>query len=117
VAEADRLAKGISDATVARLADADHVARLKVIGNASELRFSFRPPDLKQMGEALGADFVVLGQLRRDDRSYRLLAHLIRVSDQTHLWANAYDRGAMSLADQSNLADAIAGEVTRRVAR
>jgi DNA-binding winged helix-turn-helix (wHTH) protein/TolB-like protein len=106
--ELDRVAKGVSDATVARLAESD---RLRVIGNASGLTFSFRPPDMKAMGESLGAQYLVLGQMKRDARVMRVVAHLIRVSDQTHVWAHTYDTDTLDLSQQSSIADAIAGAV------
>ena len=117
IADVDRLAKGLSDTTVARLADPARLTHLRVIGNASDLRFTFKPPDLKRMGESLGAEFIVLGQVKRDDEAYRVVAHLIRVSDQTHVWAATFDRPSLTLAVQSDLGEAIAREVSARVAR
>jgi DNA-binding winged helix-turn-helix (wHTH) protein len=52
-AEFDRLAKGVSDAAVVRLASPDRVARLRVIGNATDVFFSFRPRDMKSMGSSV----------------------------------------------------------------
>jgi TolB-like protein/DNA-binding winged helix-turn-helix (wHTH) protein len=114
-ADQDRTAKGISDTTVARLADPARLRQLKVVGNAASLRFTFRPPDLKAMGEGLGAEFIVLGQVKEDAAGFRVVAHLIRVSDQTHVWAETFDRAALSLADQAAVAEAIATAVAGRV--
>lgn len=110
----DRVAKGVSDATVARLAESD---RLRVIGNASGLTFTFRPPDMKAMGESLGAQYLVLGQMKRDDRGMRIVAHLIRVSDQTHVWAHTYDTDTLDLPQQSAIANDIAHAVAGRVGK
>jgi len=112
VPDLDRVAKGVSDATVARLAEASN---LRVIGNASGLTLSFRPADMKAMGEALGAQYLVLGQMKRDDRQMRIVAHLIRVSDQTHVWATTFDRPTLDLPAQSEIADLIARAVTARI--
>ena len=112
--ELDRLAKGVSDATVARLADSK---RLRVIGNASNLTFSFRPPDMKAMGESLGAEYLVLGQMKKDARQMRIVAHLIRVSDQTHVWASTYDGETLDLPQQAMVANAVAAAVEARVGR
>ena len=112
--ELDRVAKGVSDATVANLAARNG---LLVIGNASGLKFSFRPPDMKALGESLGAQYLVLGQVKRDALQMRVVAHLIRVSDQTHLWANTYDRPALDLSQQAAIASEIAGAVTLRVGK
>jgi TolB-like protein/DNA-binding winged helix-turn-helix (wHTH) protein len=113
----DRIAKGVSDATVARLTTPERLPRFGVIGNAAVLRFTFVPRDLKAMGDTLGAEYIVLGQVKRDERGFRIVAHLIRVSDQTHVWASTFDRGALDLAEQSAIAEAIAQAVTDHVGR
>ena len=110
----DPLAKGVSDATVARLAATN---RLRVIGNASGLTFSFRPPDMKAMGESLGAQYLVLGQMKRDARRMRIVAHLIRVADQTHVWATTYDSPTLDLPQQDAIASEIAAAVTQRIGK
>jgi DNA-binding winged helix-turn-helix (wHTH) protein/TolB-like protein len=113
----DRLAKGVSDATVVRLTTPERLPRFGIIGNAAALRFTFVPRDLKAMGDGLGAQYIVLGQLKRGERGFRLVAHLIRVSDQTHVWANAFDRASLDLQDQSAVAEAIAQAVSDHVSR
>jgi TolB-like protein len=50
--------------------------------------------------------------MKRDDRRTRIVAHLIRVSDQTHVWAQTYDSDTLDLAAQA----AIAGEIAKAVA-
>ncbi len=115
-AEFDRLSKNLSDMAVARLAIPERIERLKVIGNAS-VRFSFVPRDLKAIGESLDAQYILLGQVTRDDRRIRVIAHLIRSSDQSHLWANPYDRATLDLNGQSELAESIATAVIDRISR
>jgi TolB-like protein/DNA-binding winged helix-turn-helix (wHTH) protein len=115
--ELDRLAKGVSDAAVARLATPERLARMKVIGNASDLTFSFKPASMKATGESLGAQFLVLGQLKRDDRQMRIVAHLIRVSDQTHVWAKTYDTPVLDLPQQADIAEQIAKAVVATLPR
>ena len=110
----DRVAKGVSDAAVVKLAEAK---QLRVIGNASGVTFSFRPPDMKQMGESLGAQYLVLGQMKRDARRMRIVAHLIRVSDQTHVWASTYDADSLDLAQQSTIGNEIAAAVRARLGK
>jgi len=106
----DRVAKGVSDAAVARLAAPELAASLLVIGNA-DVRFSFKPREMKATGDSLDAQYLLLGQLKKDDRGFRVVAHLIRVSDQTHLWAKTYDSETLDLPQQAVIADAIAGTV------
>ena len=108
----DRVAKGVSDAAVARLATPERLARLLVIGNASNVTFSFKPANMKALGDSLGAQYLLLGQMKKDDRRLRIVAHLIRVSDQTHLWAKTYDRDTLDLAEQAAIAEEIAQAVS-----
>jgi TolB-like protein/DNA-binding winged helix-turn-helix (wHTH) protein len=107
----DRVAKGVSDAAVARLATPERLARLLVIGNASNVTFSFKPANMKALGDSLGAQYLLLGQMKKDDRRLRIVAHLIRVSDQTHLWAKTYDTDTLDLAQQAAIAEEIAKSV------
>jgi TolB-like protein len=112
----DDLARGIADATVARLAAPGRVERLDVIGNSAALRRprSFR--DLKAIGQEVNAEYVVLAQVRRDDTRVRLIAHLIRVSDEAHVWAQTFDRPAFTLEVQAEIAEAIAASVAGKLA-
>lgn len=116
-ADLDRVAKGVSDATVARLATPERLSHLLVIGNATDLTFSFKPANMKVMGESLGAQYLLLGQMKRDDRRMRIVAHLIRVSDQTHLWAKTYDSDALDLPQQASIAEEIARSVAASIPR
>ena len=104
----------MSDATVARLAES---TRVKVIGNASGATFSFRPPDMKALGQSLGAQYLVLGQMQRGSRQMRIVAHLVRVSDQTHVWARTFDSDSLDLPQQSSIAEQIAAAVTQRIGK
>ena len=109
--EFDRIAGGVADATVSRLATPDRMLKVAVIGNAAVLRRprSFR--NLKTIGQELNAEYVVLAQVKSDNQRVRLIAHLIRVSDEAHVWSNTFDRDAFGLDVQAELAEAIAQAV------
>ena len=111
----DRVAVAIADQTVARLASPDRVGRLAVIGNAAALRRPRAFRDIQELGREVGADYVVLAQMKMDASNVRLIAHLIRVTDQAHLWAQTFDRPAFTLDVQSEIAEAIAVAVTARL--
>jgi TolB-like protein len=70
---------------------------------------------MKALGESLGAEYLVLGQMKKDDRQMRIVAHLIRVRDQTHVWAWTYDTDMLNLPEQTAIAEAIAKAVALRV--
>ena len=110
------LGQGIADATVARLAAPGRVDRLAVVGNSAALRQprSFR--DLKAIGQEASVEYVVLAQVKRDASKVRLIAHLIRVSDEAHVWAQTFDRDVFTLEAQADIAEQIAKAVADRLA-
>lgn len=84
-ADHDVLAGRLTDAVVVGLA-ADR--RYAVIGNSPLLRTERIFADARAIGTALDAAFVILGQLQQDETGLIVRAHLIRVSDETHVWAD-----------------------------
>lgn len=80
-ASLDRVADAAGDGVVAELTEAGH----EVIGNAAILRGPRSQRDPAQIGAALGARYVILCQLQNAPPKYRLLAHLIRLPEQTHV--------------------------------
>ena len=112
----DEVAKAIADQTVARLAAPERVAWLHVVGNSAALRRPRDFRDIKEIGRAVDVRYVVLAQMKVDASKVRLIAHLIRVSDEAHLWANSYDREAFSLDAQNEIAEDIASAVSKQLA-
>jgi DNA-binding winged helix-turn-helix (wHTH) protein/TolB-like protein len=106
--EHDLLARALGDATVARLAAPERTASLGVIGNAAALRNPFARGEVQQIARDLGADWVLIGQLKTDGSRLRLIAHLIRASDMTHLWAHTFDDDTFPLEAQTRTAESIA---------
>ncbi|MEY2529109.1 MAG: eukaryotic-like serine/threonine-protein kinase, partial [Verrucomicrobiota bacterium] len=87
------------------------VAELKVI-SATSVR-DFKPGarrDLREIGYALGARYVLEGNVRRANGRVRINARLTDVTTGAQLWAEQYDR---ELADVF----AIQGEIARQIAR
>jgi DNA-binding winged helix-turn-helix (wHTH) protein/TolB-like protein len=80
----DRIAGTLTDAVVVSLAEDP---RYGVIGNSPLLRTERIFADASKIGQALSADYVLLGQLQSGDAGLLVRAHLIRTSDQKHLWA------------------------------
>lgn len=111
----DRFAEGLTDNLVVEMTgtSAGHYA---VIGNASILLQprSFR--DVKTIGETLKVRYVVLGQVQRNDLSIRVLAHLIRLPEETHLTAARVECDASdALKSQADLAKRIASGFHRKL--
>ena len=112
----DEVAVAIADQTVARLATPERLTGLSVIGNAAALRRPRAFRDIKEIGRQVAADYVVLAQMKVDKSGVRLIAHLIRTSDESHIWADVFHRDAFTLEVQAALAEDIAAAVARRLA-
>ena len=81
----DSFTNNLSDAVVEQLTTWT-ASRDRVIGNAKIL-FEPRPErDLRTIASTLNASYIVLGQVQFAGDRIRILAHLIRASDQTHIW-------------------------------
>jgi TolB-like protein len=111
----DQVAVAIADQTVARLATRDRLPLLSVIGNSAVLRRPRAFRDIKEIGRGVDAQYVVLAQMKVDQSKVRLIAHLIRVSDEAHVWAESFDRDRFTLDVQAQIAEAIARAVTGRL--
>jgi DNA-binding winged helix-turn-helix (wHTH) protein/TolB-like protein len=113
--ELDSFVKGLTDQVVAQLTMSG-LDRYLVIGNASVLRIPREQRDLNTIASTLGSSYIVLGQLQRSGDRFRVLAHLIRMPDQTHVGVT---RTELPLEDllklQSDLARQIADEFNRKL--
>src|SRR5260370_3494838 len=69
-----------------------HSERLGVIARTSAMRYKNTSRSLQQIGQDLGIQYVLEGSVRRSGDRVRITAQLIQVCDQTHLWAQTYDR-------------------------
>ena len=83
--------------------------RLGVIARTSILRYRGTKKSITDIGRELGVTYVVEGSVRREGDRLRVTAQLIDARDQTHLWADSFDRrGAGALAIQRDIAERIA---------
>ncbi|MGD0892255.1 MAG: winged helix-turn-helix domain-containing protein [Terracidiphilus sp.] len=111
-----RLSDGLTDTLVEQLTRSDP-DRFRVIGNAALLRVPRDQRDLGAIASTLHAQFIVLGQVQRSGSQTRVLAHLIRMPDQTHVWVVRVDKLLDdTLAYQSSVAQQIASEFSPRLA-
>ena len=83
--------------------------KLGVIARTSVSRFSDEKKDVQEIGRQLGVDYILEGSVRRQGERARISAQLVRVSDQSHLWARTFQRGVRDvLGLQSEIAQQIA---------
>jgi len=110
-----RFSDGLTDNVVEQLTSRSN-GHYSVIGNAQILRLPRDQRDISAIASSLHASFVVMGQVQGHGDQTRILAHLIRLPGQTHIWVTRMDR---ELADPLNLeseaAQKIAAEFSSRV--
>jgi TolB-like protein/Flp pilus assembly protein TadD len=105
------LSDGMTEEMIMQLAQLNP-ARLAVIARASSMHFKASKKTVAQIGQELAADYVLQGSLRREGGRLRISAQLIQVEDQTHVWAQNYERDVHDLlALQDDVARAIASEI------
>lgn len=105
----DRLAQSLTDSVVLKLGNQ---SRLAVIGNAAILRTDRPFRDLKAIRAEVAADLIVIGQVQKKADGYRVMTHLIRASDEAHIWVKEtlFATGAEAALEQEvveSLAQAI----------
>jgi adenylate cyclase len=104
-AEQEYFADGLTEDIITALS----VWRLfPVIARNSTFSYKGKSPDIRKVGEELGARYVVEGSVRRAGERVRVTAQLINSETGHHVWAERYDR---ELADIFDLQD----EITRRI--
>jgi len=109
LADYDRYAQDLTDALVAELTVAG-TGRFAIIGNAAALRAPRDQRDLVAIGDSLKAGYVVIGQVQREGERVRVLAHLIRLPEQKHLWVTRVEAVPSELTPPTGLAQRISTE-------
>ncbi len=87
----DPFVTSLSDLVVTELTNLAP-GQVGVVGNAAALRQPRNIRNLKALASAVDADYVVLGQLQRQDERLRFIVHFIRLSDGVHLSAQRFIR-------------------------
>lgn len=109
--EQDYFSDGLTEEMISRLGNLDP-RRLAVIARTSVMQYKRQPKTLAQIGRELNVNYVLEGSVRREQGRARISAQLIRVSDETHLWARQYDRELVHLlAVQEEIAQAVADQI------
>ena len=109
--EQEYVSDGLTEETISHLGQLDPQS-LGVIARTSSMVYKRTTKTIAEIGRELGVNFVVEGSVRREKERVRITAQLIRVSDQTHLWAESYDREIGSvLSVQTELGVSIAKKI------
>ncbi|HEX4541828.1 MAG TPA: tetratricopeptide repeat protein [Candidatus Acidoferrum sp.] len=105
----DYFSAGLTDEMITRLSNLDP-KRLGVIAATSSNAQAGKP--IVEIGRALDVQYALEGSVRREGNRVRIDAQLIQVSDQTHVWADKYDR---DLNDILSVQDDVATAVANRI--
>ncbi len=100
------------------LTDLAKIAELKVISRASVMQYgsSATRSNLREIAQALNVVYVVEGSVQRSANRVRVSAQLINARNDTHVWAEKYDRDLTDVfAIQSEIAKAIADQLQAKL--
>jgi TolB-like protein/predicted Ser/Thr protein kinase len=106
---------GLTEEMISRLGNLQP-ERLGVIARTSSMRYKGTNKPLDQIARELGVDYLIEGSVRRAADQVRITAQLIQVSDQTHLWADNYEKPIADVfAVQSEVADKVAASLALKL--
>ena len=107
----DYFSEGLTEEMITELARLSP-ERLGVIARTSAMQFKSTTKSIAQIGSELGVSHALEGSVRRVGERVRITAQLIRVSDESHLWAQSYERGLHDVLEvQAEVARAVAREI------
>jgi TolB-like protein/DNA-binding winged helix-turn-helix (wHTH) protein/Tfp pilus assembly protein PilF len=105
------LVDGITEEIIARVGNLDP-KDLGVIARTSAMQYKHTQKDATQIAHELGVTYLLEGSVQRSGESIRVTEQLIQSSDQTHLWAESYDRDLGDVFKvESDIAGAVASEI------
>jgi len=86
----DYFTDGMSEELIGQLGRLNPT-QLGVIAFTTARQYRNTNKGIDQIGKELGVDYIVEGSVRRAGDRVRIMTQLIQVSDQSHLWAEAYN--------------------------
>ena len=99
-------ADGIQDEILTRLAK---IADLKVISRTSTQHYKSAPENLPEIARLLGVAHILEGSVQKSGDAVRVNVQLIKAANDSHLWADTYDRRLTDIFSvESEVAKAIA---------
>jgi serine/threonine protein kinase/cytochrome c-type biogenesis protein CcmH/NrfG len=107
-------ASGITEEITSRLAA---IHDLAVISRTSAMQYEKARKSIREIGDELGVDYVLEGSVRWEHRPngpshVRVTPQLIRVADDTHMWAEHYDRAGDEIFKvQSDIAERVIAQL------
>jgi TolB-like protein/Tfp pilus assembly protein PilF len=106
-------AEGIQDEILTRLSK---IADLKVISRTSTQHYKSAPENLAEIGRQLGVAHVLEGSVQRSGDGVRVNVQLIKIANDSHLWADTFDRKLTDIFSvESEVAKAIAEQLRAKL--
>src|SRR5437016_562584 len=106
-------AEGIQDEILTRLSK---IADLKVISRTSTQHYKSAPENLPEIGKQLGVAHILEGSVQMSGDGVRVNVQLIKVANDSHLWADTFDRKLTDIFSvQSKVAKAIAEQLRAKL--
>ncbi|PYK15009.1 MAG: hypothetical protein DME64_08520, partial [Verrucomicrobia bacterium] len=106
-------AEGIQDEILTRLSK---IADLKVISRTSTQHYKSAPENLPEIGKQLGVAHILEGSVQMSGDGVRVNVQLIKVANDSHLWADTFDRKLTDIFSvESEVAKAIAEQLRAKL--
>ncbi|MEO6970898.1 MAG: tetratricopeptide repeat protein [Chthoniobacterales bacterium] len=106
-------ADGIQDEILTRLSK---IADLKVISRTSTQHYKSTPENLPDIAKQLGVAHILEGSVQKSGDSVRVNVQLIKAANDSHLWADTYDRRLTDIFSvESDVARAIADQLQAKL--
>jgi TolB-like protein/DNA-binding winged helix-turn-helix (wHTH) protein/Tfp pilus assembly protein PilF len=107
----DYFSDGMTEELITQLGSLDP-DRLGVIARTSAMQYKGAHKDVAQIAKELGVNYLLEGSVRGSSERVRVTAQLIVTKDQTHIWAQSFDRETSDILKlQSEVARAIADKI------
>src|SRR5512132_3690246 len=106
-------ADGIQDEILTRLSK---IADLKVISRTSTQHYKSAPENLSEIARQLGVAHILEGTVQKSGDAVRVNVQLIKAANDSHLWAETYDRKLTDIFGvESEIAKGIAESLQARL--
>lgn len=109
--QSEYLSDGLTDELIGALA---RVGGLRVISRTSAYAYKGKTVSMREIGAALKVGFAVEGGVRRSGDRLRVTAQLVRVSDDSSVWSEQYERQVADVFEvQDDITQRIVATLTR----
>ena len=106
-------AEGIQDEILTRLSK---IADLRVISRTSTQHYKSAPENLPEIAKQLGVAHILEGSVQKSGDAVRVNVQLIKAANDSHLWADTYDRKLTDIFSvESEVAKAIAEQLRAKL--